>query len=954
MPLMYPIKHVFRNWKLFTALLIGIALAATFFAAIGVKANLSAEQALDKQLSAVLTDMEFNADLNSSNLALAYQNITRIEGVKRVDMVARFSTPISLSSDNYSSSYYTQMASFPNTSRIYNEWINKPLDGIAENQTYLIAGTDLANKLAIGDNITTIIQFPTPKYYNTTTIYVNLTVAGFAELTDNGYALVSGNSYFTPVYTTSYGGNIYTSYRGDLMIVSWENTLQKLWATTLDSSTVSVTFSISLNREKLISPWNVETSIENVNIIADKMQNEILSNYLAHGYMNNMLGNALSNFQYNFSSTLINFYLVSIPVFFVAWYLGATVSDVSFNMRRREIGLLSTKGLSSGQIQRMFLTEALVIGFIGGALGVAGGLILNQYYAGGVNLSNLFSSQMFSPEIMVVTVIFGVILALSSVFWSSRKAARLPAVDTLREYMPTELDKPHRKILPLIALILGSYKIIVFALGVNIQFLLSQLAFSGGNFFLSLVYGPLVFIDAALTYIGPFLFFWGITKLLIRDSVKFQQLTSRISSLMGDLGALAAKNVRRNPARLAAIAFLIALIIGYSVQVTGQIASQQDYTLRQVKAQVGADVTVNVVNATKGQLILDDIIWNVSGVRNASLERSLTETLSQQRGSINIRTINPDNWSVSAYFEQGWFSGTSVDQMLKELKANNNTIILERSMAKQYNLKLYEEIGIDFQSCPRKLRIIGFFGPEPNGNTGLVFDIQSTRGLGTTSYYSQYWSYVPENLFNVSSPFSDVYQVESFSTKILIKLDQGFNGTEVANQIRSLEGNEIYGVESFDEQWRQSEAMNNLYTYSSLQVLDVQSLGLVFAVLSASVGTALIAIVSLKERSREATLMSVRGLSYRQLVWMFLTESMAVITFAVILGVCVGLIIVYGNITSANAYTSALVTQRLVYPTNSIATIGTYIALIYASTIGAIIVMSSQYVTKLEKMVRSR
>ena len=44
MPLMYPIKHVFRNWKLFTALLIGITLAATFCAAIGVKANLAAEQ----------------------------------------------------------------------------------------------------------------------------------------------------------------------------------------------------------------------------------------------------------------------------------------------------------------------------------------------------------------------------------------------------------------------------------------------------------------------------------------------------------------------------------------------------------------------------------------------------------------------------------------------------------------------------------------------------------------------------------------------------------------------------------------------------------------------------------------------------------------------------------------------------------------------------------------------
>ena len=53
MPFMYPIKRVFRNWKLFTALLIGIALAATFFACIDVKANLAAQQSLNQQLKNV-------------------------------------------------------------------------------------------------------------------------------------------------------------------------------------------------------------------------------------------------------------------------------------------------------------------------------------------------------------------------------------------------------------------------------------------------------------------------------------------------------------------------------------------------------------------------------------------------------------------------------------------------------------------------------------------------------------------------------------------------------------------------------------------------------------------------------------------------------------------------------------------------------------------------------------
>jgi ABC-type lipoprotein release transport system permease subunit len=142
-----------------------------------------------------------------------------------------------------------------------------------------------------------------------------------------------------------------------------------------------------------------------------------------------------------------------------------------------------------------------------------------------------------------------------------------------------------------------------------------------------------------------------------------------------------------------------------------------------------------------------------------------------------------------------------------------------------------------------------------------------------------------------------------------------------------------------------------------MQTLDIQSFGVMFVIISASVGTALIALVSLKERNREATLMSVRGLSYRQLVWVFIVESMAIITFAIILGAIVGIIIAYGSITStisAYSYNLSLVTQRLIYPVDALATIATYASLIYASTIGAIIVMSSQYVTKLEKMVRTR
>ena len=944
MPLLYPIKRVFRSWKLFVALLIGVILATTFFASIVMKANLTANQALEQQLSNVLVDMEFSTRLNYSNFLQAKQDILSIDGVEDVEVIARGDSSMYSSSDNYTDVIRSQLIYLPNSSRVYDGWENRPLDGIGENETYVLADTSLADELSVNDTLMMALQFPTPKYDNVTTVYLNLTVAGFAQLTNEAYSIATGNSFYIPPYVVEDPRQAYF-VKSDLLIVDWQ-TLENIW-NSMGNYTFETRFLISLNHEDLLNPWDTRTSANNVQTVADNINNKILANYeFSYNFIQNNLGNTLTNFQFGFSETIIiNLVIVSLPVFFVAWYLGSTVSDVSFNLRRREIGLLSTKGLSSGQIQRMFFAEALVIGLIGGVIGVFCGLLLNQVFTG-INLETLFNPQILSPYTVGATLLFGMVIAFFAVFLAARRASKIPAVESLREYMSTEADHSYRKKLPWIALILGAYKIALFILGVNVPELLRQALFSGGSYLITIILGPLEIFDQVLNYIGPLLFFWGFTKLLIQNSLKFQQLASRVSRIAGDLGALAAKNVRRNPARSAAIAFLIALIIGYGVQVTGQLASEQDYINRQVLYRVGADVTVSVVNASQGQIVLDDILGNVSQVRDATIER----TVRQYSADTIMRTIDPDSWTEVAYYENDWFSGTSLEAALNEFRVNNLTIILERRVAKQLNMNLYDEIGIDFQSGARKLKIVGFFGPEPT-------EVQT--GFGT--YYTAVptWSYVPRDLFNVSTPSSDAFLAESFETKILLKLNDGANGTEVAEAIRDL-GLEIYGVQSFDEELQRTQTASTSYsysydyTYNNKLILEVQKLGLIFVVLAASVGTALVSIVSIRERSREATLMSVKGLSYRQIVWMFLNENLAVVTFAVVLGVVVGLIVAYGSVTSSNTFISELVRRRIVFPNDSLVAVGSYIALIYASTIIPIMVMSRQFVTKLERMIRLR
>jgi hypothetical protein len=153
MPLLYPIKRVFRSWKLFVALLIGVILATTFFASIVMKANLTANQALEQQLSNVLVDMEFSTRLNYSNFLQAKQDILSIDGVEDVEVIARGDSSMYSSSDNYTDVIRSQLIYLPNSSRVYDGWENRPLDGIGENETYVLADTSLADELSVNDTL---------------------------------------------------------------------------------------------------------------------------------------------------------------------------------------------------------------------------------------------------------------------------------------------------------------------------------------------------------------------------------------------------------------------------------------------------------------------------------------------------------------------------------------------------------------------------------------------------------------------------------------------------------------------------------------------------------------------------------------------------------------------------------------------------------------------------------
>ena len=143
--------------------------------------------------------------------------------------------------------------------------------------------------------------------------------------------------------------------------------------------------------------------------------------------------------------------------------------------------------------------------------------------------------------------------------------------------------------------------------------------------------------------------------------------------------------------------------------------------------------------------------------------------------------------------------------------------------------------------------------------------------------------------------------------------------------------------------------------YSVTGSLNILRLGVVFIVIAASVGTALVAFVSLGERKREASIMSVRGLSYKQMLTMLLTENLSIAIFAALLGAVVGLIVVRGTVASTNAmqfFSTSPVVRRMVFPPDTLLILLASFVLVFASVIIPVALMAKIYGSKLERTVR--
>ncbi len=121
---------------------------------------------------------------------------------------------------------------------------------------------------------------------------------------------------------------------------------------------------------------------------------------------------------------------------FVAVFVVASTCALAAAQRRREIGLLRAVGATPGQVRRLMYAETAVVAVLGGLAGVTLGALAAPPLAGPFVRAGLEPAGFtvtVQPVALAAAFGAGVVVALAGVWTAARRSSRVPALDALRE-----------------------------------------------------------------------------------------------------------------------------------------------------------------------------------------------------------------------------------------------------------------------------------------------------------------------------------------------------------------------------------------------------------------------------------------------------------------------------------------------------------------------------------------
>ena len=342
----------------------------------------------------------------------------------------------------------------------------------------------------------------------------------------------------------------------------------------------------------------------------------------------------------------------------------ANTFAVTVAQRRRSFALLRALGSTRAQVVRVVLKDAMIVGLVGAAVGVA--LAYALATIGLITLRSLYSTAIpmvppFSLTAIIVPLLLGTLMTMVAGLVPAFSATKVRPVEAMRPIEATHGKGAGviRTVLAGLAMLVGLVLMIAaFMLALNnaptidsefssVPLLLGILGAS--LTMLGIVMGTLVIVPFALRMIGA--------------------VTGRIGGVPGRFAAL---NAGRHPRRSAAT--VVALVIGTALMTTMAVGAAT--AEKSVLAELNESAPVDVVAAAPfytDQTSKD--LAAVSGIDRAVSGLATDVTLKGKESPMTVIGMEPADFAAVSHLE-------GVDRELKD-----GEILVGKSRAEQFNLK---------------------------------------------------------------------------------------------------------------------------------------------------------------------------------------------------------------------------------------------------------------------------
>jgi len=510
--------------------------------------------------------------------------------------------------------------------------------------------------------------------------------------------------------------------------------------------------------------------------------------------------------------------------------------SITVAQRTRENGLLRALGASRRQVLGSVILEALAVGVLASALGIAAGFAVAlglKALLTAVGLDIPTTSLVFTPATAVISVVVGVGITVLAALSPARKAAKVAPIAAMQHGVVGSTGYGSKQ-----RVFVG-----VAVLGLGLAALLTGLFRD--------VQQPVALVGA-----GALLVFFGVSILGRTVSLPLSRaIGAPLPRLRGITGELARENAMRNPKRTAASASALMIGVGVVGLITIFVSSAKASMDAAVDRAFTGDIVVDSGGGTFGG-VDPGLARRVNGLPEVDSAAGLRQGVAQVAGSAVLLQSTDPRTAVELM---------KVDPISGSPTAlGRDSIGVYKDVAEQKGLRLGDQVPVVFKdSGTRSLRLALIYGENRQAGNYL---------LGTQAYEAKF--------------------TNRLDSKVLVKRAAGVSPAAALAAVKQV-AQAYPGANVLDRAQFKAEQTKFL---DQLLRLVYALLGL--AILIALLGIANTLALSIFERTRELGLLRAVGMTRSQLRSAIRWESVIIALQGTALGLLIGLFFGWALVTA--------------------------------------------------------